>query len=783
MIILSWWPVVVCDIVGAIATLGLAFASLRAARQWMGRRSDDVFRQYIFLLTVAIVFFAVSRSFGHLVKQLLLLNNLPGIWRVIAPVSGSVNSAVFVVIFAFGIYFHRFRTVHEELEQHKHQLEQLVEERTLELEQTNFKLEEEIAERRHIEKQLLESRATLENIFNSSVPTCITGLDFTLMHVNQAYEEIWPVSKEEGCLKCYENRPGPSCHTEECSLRQVVTGRKEMVSCELAKELPGKGLRYYVVTASPFRDAGGELIGIIQNFQDITPRKIAERALAAERERLAITLESIGDGVICTDTDGRVTLLNSMAEKLTGWTSDEAAGRPLEEVFRLVNIRTGEPCDNPVDKVLVTGNIVGLANHSLLIGRDGKKRNIADSGAPIRDHDGTIIGVVLVFRDVTRQLQMEKELQKIQKLESIGVLAGGIAHDFNNLLVAIIGNLSLTERLVDSDSKAVELVRNAKAASLRARELTCQLLTFAKGGAPVKKTSSLADVIRESVGFVLHGEKVNCIFQIPDDLWLVDIDQGQISQVIQNLVINARDAMPDGGTVTIRCENLEEVTGENLPGVEEGPHVRITVSDTGCGIERALLERIFEPYFTTREAGSGLGLAICHSIISQHGGHITVESHQGVGSSFKIYLPAASSVQETEPAASDQTRTGRVGGRVLVMDDEELVREVTRSMLEDLGYTPVTVAEGREAVQVFRQHQEAGTPFDIVIMDLTVPGGMGGREAAVEILALDPQATLVVSSGYSNDPVMADCRKYGFAAALVKPFMVHELQNLLAELA
>lgn len=781
--ILSWWPVVICDIAGAVVTLVLAFASLRAARQWMSRRPDDVFRQYIFLLTIAIVFFAVSRSFGHLVKQLLLLGNMPGIWRAIAPVSGSVNSAVFVVIFAFGIYFHRFRTVHEELDQHKHHLEQLVEERTLELEQINFKLEEEIGERRHIEKQLLESRATLENIFNSSVPTCITSLDFTLMHANQAYLEIWPFTEKQGGIKCYENRPGPNCHTGKCSLRQVVNGQQEIVSSEMAKELPGKGLRHYLVTARPFRDAQGKLVGIIQNFQDITPRKMAERTLAAERERLAITLNSIGDGVICTDTDGRVTLFNSMAEKLTGWTSVEAIGRPLEEIFRLVNIRTGLPCENPVDKVLTTGNVVGLADHSLLVGRDGEKRQIADSGAPIRDHDGAIIGVVLVFRDITRQLQMEKELQKIQKLESIGVLAGGIAHDFNNLLVAIIGNLSLTEPLVEGDSKARELVHNAKAASLRAKELTCQLLTFAKGGAPVKKTSSLADVIRESVGFVLHGEKVNCIFQIPDDLWLVEIDQGQISQVMQNLVINARDAMPDGGTITISCVNLEEITGENLPGADNGPFVRLTVSDTGCGIDRALMERIFEPYFTTKEAGNGLGLAICHSIISQHGGHITVESRRGAGSSFKIYLPAVPGVQATEPVAGDQDRTGHGGGHVLVMDDEELVREVTRSMLEDLGYTAVTVTEGREAVQVFRQHQEAGTPFDIVIMDLTVPGGMGGREAAVEILALDPQARLVVSSGYSNDPVMADCRKYGFAAALVKPYMVHELESVLAELA
>ncbi|WP_456386203.1 hybrid sensor histidine kinase/response regulator [Desulfolithobacter sp.] len=780
---LSWWPVVISDIVGSLATLGLALASFKAARQWVGRRAEDIFRQYIYLLTVAIVFFAVSRSFGHLVKQFLLLGNMPGVWRSIAPVSGSVNSAVFVVIFAFGIYFHRFRTVHEELEHHKHHLEQLVEERTQDLEQINFKLEEEIAERRHIEIQLLESRATLENIFNSSVPTCITGLDYTIKHANEAYREVWPFMDGADQVKCHENRPGSTCHTKRCTLRLVVDGHQERVTCELEKECRGKGVRYYLVTARPFYDAGGELIGIIQNFQDITARKMAERALSAERERLAITLKSIGDGVICTGTDGRVTLLNAMAENLTGWSSSEAIGQPLKEIFQLVNDRTGMPCENPVEKVLATGNIVGLGNHGLLVGRDGKKRHIADSGAPIRDHDGAIIGVVLVFRDVTRQLQMEKELQKVQKLESIGVLAGGIAHDFNNLLAAIIGSLSLCERLAAADSKIMELVCNAKTASLRAKELTGQLLTFAKGGVPVKKTSSLGGVIRESVDFVLHGEKVSCLFQIPDDLWLVDIDPGQISQVLQNLVLNARDAMPDGGTVTISCANLQSITGENIPGLDNGPYVRITVSDTGCGIDQDRLERIFEPYYTTRETGSGLGLAICHSIIKRHNGHIAVESCKGAGSSFKIYLPADPDARMATTESGDEGRMVSGGGRVLVMDDEELVRAVTKSMLEGLGYSTVTVNDGREAVQAFRRYQEDGTPFDMVIMDLTVPGGMGGREAAEEILALDPRATLIVSSGYSNDPVMADCHRYGFAAALVKPFLLKDLEQVLAELS
>ncbi len=776
---LSWWPVVLCDILGALAALGLATACFVICRDWSRRQPENVFRQYILLLTTALALFAVSRSVGHLVKQLLVLNGLTAIWRYLSPFSGAINTAVFVVVFAFGIYFQQFRRIYHKMSQYQNHLEKMVEERTAKLEEANARLEDEIIERRRIEETLRETNTTLENVFNSSNPICITDLDFQIMDANRAYREIWP-SLTNGHELCYENRPGAACQTERCPLIQIKEGRQEVI-CEMQKISPEGVARHFIVTARPFLDADGRLAGIVETFQDITRRKEAETQLAAERERLAVTLASIGDGVIATDTKGEVTLINPTAELLTGWPAEEAIGRPLTDVFHIVHELSGEPVANPVDQVLRTGQTAELANHTILITRTGRRRQIADSGAPIRGPEANIIGVVLVFRDVTEKLRIEREMQKMEKLESIGLLAGGIAHDYNNLLAAILGNLELAGRQGASEDKLHALLENARMATLRARELTNQLLTFAKGGAPVKKTASLGDIVRDSAEFVLHGGNVGLHLDIPADLWLVEVDSGQISQVIQNLVLNARDAMPDGGTITIRCANLPSPADASLPTPKPGPYVRVTIQDTGCGIPADVLDRIFEPYFTTKESGNGLGLAIVHSIITRHEGMITVESVEGKGTAFHLYLPAVPGQEQPRQsqAALPSAPTGR---RILLMDDEPLVRKVSAAMLTELGHTVVTAQDGGEAVQLFEQHQAAGTPFDLVIMDLTVPGGMGGKQAAQEILARAPKAKLVVASGYSNDPVLAEPEKYGFMAALVKPYLLADLEAVLARI-
>jgi nitrogen-specific signal transduction histidine kinase/CheY-like chemotaxis protein len=380
----------------------------------------------------------------------------------------------------------------------------------------------------------------------------------------------------------------------------------------------------------------------------------------------------------------------------------------------------------------------------------------------------------MVFRDVTEKTLMEDKLLKVRKLESVGVLAGGIAHDFNNILVAILGNISLAVELLDPEEKSRSLLLDAEKASLRAKDLTRQLLTFAKGGEPVKETASVAEIITDSANFSVHGSKVVCRYEIPDDLWHADIDRGQMSQVIQNLALNARQAMPEGGVIDIRCENLSADNLKSVP-LPRREYVKISITDSGVGVPEENLERLFDPFFSTKKDGSGLGLSVTHSIVEQHGGHISVTSRLGVGTSFQIYLPAESSRRSTESGESAPPLNIQGKGRILVMDDEEIVRDVAREMLTHLGYEVIAVGDGEAALEAFRRSKEEGRPLDLVIMDLTIPGGMGGKEAVQQLLALDPDAKVIVSSGYSNDPIMANFRKYGFREAVLKPYRIEEM--------
>jgi PAS domain S-box-containing protein len=516
--------------------------------------------------------------------------------------------------------------------------------------------------------------------------------------------------------------------------------------------------------------------------QENRDRQKAQADLANEKQQLAVTLRSIGDGVITTDTEGNIILLNVVAEELTGWSSEAASGKLLKDVFQLIDHQNPDHCENPVLEVMKKDHVASVICHADLVSRDGSQRRIASSGAPIRDVDGNVVGVVLVFRDVTEQVKTENELLRIKKIESIGVLAGGIAHDFNNILSAILGNINLAlldEMLLLTTRKRLE---EAEKASVRAKDLTQQLLTFSRGGDPVKETAPLDTVIRDSAQFVLHGDAVACDFTIPSDLWLVDIDKGQISQVIQNMVLNGCHAMPDGGTIRIVCENIQNADAAITPFVQAGEFVRITIRDTGSGISGDMIDKIFDPYFTTKKEGSGLGLAICQSIISKHKGHISVASKLGDGTTFTIYLPASGRSKDVPsepiPVSGDaDLLTTKL--RILLLEDEKIVRDVVEAMLERLGHGVVHSEEGQDAVAKYKEAAGTDKPFDLVIMDLTIPGGMGGKEAAQGVLAVNPDAKIVVSSGYSNDLVMANCQQYGFCASIVKPFKLQDLEDVI----
>jgi PAS domain S-box-containing protein len=576
---------------------------------------------------------------------------------------------------------------------------------------------------------------------------------------------------------CWQNlQKGQSGPCSFCTNRYLLDEKGRPVGIYTWESRNTVTGQWYYIRDRAIEWVDGRIVRL-QIATDISERKLAEIGLAEETERLAVTLRSIGDGVITTDTGGRVVLINQVAEGLTGWSSDEATGRPLVEVFSIIHEVTRKPCENPVEKVLAAGKIVEMANHTVLIAKNGQERSIADSGAPIKDKDGRILGVVLVFRDITAELRTEQELAKVKKMESIGVLAGGLAHDFNNILAAILGNIELSLLDAGLPLKTRQTLQEAVKATQRARGLTSQLLTFAKGGDPIKESASLVEVIRDSADFVLRGSKSACRYLFADDLWLVDIDRGQISQVVQNLILNASQAMPVGGVIEVSCENLASEDSASVGLPKKGDYVMMKIKDNGIGIPEDLLDKIFDPYFSTKQQGSGLGLAISHSIVNKHDGHIMVQSTPGIGTVFTVYLPASG--QGSVPAAPAEEAAGRTkNARILIMDDEAMIRDVTKALLSKMGHEVLLAEEGAGAVRIYQEAMAGKTPIDLVIMDLTIPGGMGGKEAVQKILALDPLAKVIVSSGYSHDPIMANFNDYGFCSALAKPFAFSELSKI-----
>jgi CheY-like chemotaxis protein len=322
------------------------------------------------------------------------------------------------------------------------------------------------------------------------------------------------------------------------------------------------------------------------------------------------------------------------------------------------------------------------------------------------------------------------------------------------------------------------LLADAEKASGRAKSLTQQLLTFAKGGAPITSVTSTRKLIVESARFSSRGANVKCDFDIPDDLWEVEVDEGQVGQVIQNLVINADQAMREGGTVQIDAQNIM-LAEDEVPPLAKGRYIAISVSDTGEGIAKKHLDKIFDPYFTTKETGHGLGLAICYSIIKQHQGLITVDSDLGAGSTFSVYLPATERRAISREQEKHKPLNGK--GKILVMDDEEIVRDVATKMLGAIGYQVETSIDGEETLELYQKAKDAGEPYDAVIMDLTIPGGMGGKETIARLREVDPAVNAVVSSGYANDPIMAEYQKYGFNGVIPKPYDMQELSRIIKE--
>ena len=625
------------------------------------------------------------------------------------------------------------------------------------------------------EEKLKKNLAELNAIINA-LPgiVSVVDTDFNVMIANnEVYKRFGQGGSQEIIArKCYRTRKGLEQPCPQCGLLAAFkTGETiSRVSTPEEEKLMGIATKAYAV---PLADENGGIWGGVEVILDITDIRKTEEDLRRNREQMQLALQGADLGLWDWNIiSGEVSYNQRWAEML---------GYALDEVKP--NISSWEKLVHPDD---IPGVMKALNRHldgktpiyeteHRLLSKDGSWKWILDRGKVLEwDNNGNPLRATGTHLDITERKQAEEERMKLRKLESVGVLAGGIAHDFNNLLTGLFGNMEMAKRFLSTDHKSYKFLESAGRSMEIATNLTKQLLTFARGGDPIKETLSIGEALTETALFSTRGSNAKLRTDIAPDLWPVEADKGQLSQVISNLIINALQAMPGGGIVTLSAENVR--TGG-------GRYVHITVRDQGVGIAPQYFDRIFDPYFTTKQKGSGLGLAVTHSIINKHNGTITVDSTLNQGTTFTIRLPAAEAAENKTPEkGSGEIDSETVPGvEILVLDDEETVREVLGAMLEKMGHRVSFATAGQEAIVKYRNAYNDGPAYDVVIVDLTIPGGMGGEETAQEILRINPRARLVVSSGYATDPVMANFEAHGFRGVLVKPYRFEELKNVVEQ--
>ncbi|MFZ2955967.1 MAG: response regulator [Candidatus Ozemobacteraceae bacterium] len=512
---------------------------------------------------------------------------------------------------------------------------------------------------------------------------------------------------------------------------------------------------------------------IMAIIRDITVRRRAEIDLENSEKRFRSVVETASDAIVTMDAEGKILFWNPSAEAIFGHSSEGVLGKHLASM--IANSAQGS-LEDWMTVLRGKERRMPFPRAVEIVGRrfDGMEFPIELSLSSWKS--GSACFFTAILRDISFRKNLERDLLRAGKLESLGVLAGGIAHDFNNLLTVVFGSLGLAKRNINNPSQLSGFLDSAERSCKRASSLTQQLLSFSKGGIPIKTPSSISETIREAGSAVLGGSQVQIEFNLPADLWAVDIDTGQISQVVQNLVLNASQSMPKGGKIFIRAENITLGKDCSLP-ISAGRYIKISVADQGIGISPEHQIRIFDPYFTTKVKGTGLGLAIAYSILKKHDGFITLSSRLGEGTTFFFYLPAsqmarAEKTPDSGPFHADVPR-------ILVMDDEVVIRELLGMALRDAGFFVSLAKDGGEALQIFLAAIEEKKPFSLALLDLNIPGGMGGKETLKKLHEITPDLKAIVSSGYSDDRAESDFRASGFDAVLAKPYDLDQMIFLL----
>jgi two-component system, cell cycle sensor histidine kinase and response regulator CckA len=615
-------------------------------------------------------------------------------------------------------------------------------------------------------EQLQLFRALIDNIPN---PVYYKDSKGVYLGYNKAFQEYFGLKQDDYIGKTVFDLPirreeAMVHHRADVDLIQLSGERtyEASVSC------PGNPIRYSIAKKATFHRADGVIGGIVGIVTDITELKKAEEALKESKARFKDLSEATFEAVVFIE-NGIIIDVNRRFYDMFNYDHSEIIGKAALDIIapgsraqagEMLAVRRGEAYET-----------VGLKKDGTIFPIEVRPQEQYLRGRSVR---------ISVIRDLTERKDMEEEVLKSKNLQSVGTLAGGIAHDFNNLLTAIVGNISLARMNVSQDGRITEFLNEAERIAFMGKNLTQQLLTFSRSGEPVRKIVFLGTMLRSVAEKILGSSSIRPRYIIPMDLFPVEVDEEQMKQVIQNVVINAKESMPSGGTIVISCENVNVTPQNKLPLIKED-HVKISIRDEGTGIPEENMQKIFDPYFTTKgmgaQKGVGLGLAICYSIVKNHNGYITVDSVPGKGTTFQIYLPATK--KDIIDVCIEEKVATQGKGRVLVMDDEEMILKIAKELLQLMGYEVTTAQSGEEAIGFYRQAMDLNKPFDAVVLDLAIPGGMGGKEVMQELISIDPHVRGVISSGYLNDPVVKEFRRYGFLATLTKPYEANELDDKL----